>query len=220
MHDVLKEIAESTKRSMSHEAGHALTAHDYGFGPDEFLVEVGNSPTSTTYRGRIGLRLVSDEEIKKMDEAKKRCYGVVCAAGAAGEFVALGNIAQHNLCDESLDRQLLTRFTNAPLEEFIEDAKIIVGARREVHRKVAEYLETKFWEWIKAHPEPPDGLYSVLDKRGMSLMFAQVQDAANRLMDEKYGKVDLRRAWITTWAHEAGHAVVAEHFGCRGWSFV
>jgi len=53
----------------------------------------------------------------------------------------------------------------------------------------------------------------VLDTQAMDLMFAQVQDAANRLMDEKYGKGDIRRAWITTWAHEAGHAVVAEHFG-------
>ena len=84
-----------------------------------------------------------------MDEAKKRCYGIVCAAGAAGEFVALGNIAQQNLHDGSKDRQLLARFTNAPIEEFIEDAKIIVGGMREVHRKVAEYLEAKFWEWIR-----------------------------------------------------------------------
>ena len=74
------------------------------FGADEFLVEVANDPTGATYRGRIGLRFVSDEEIKKMDEAKKRCYGIVCAAGAAGEFVALGNIAQQNLHDESKDR--------------------------------------------------------------------------------------------------------------------
>jgi hypothetical protein len=213
MPDVLKEIAERTKRFMSHEAGHALTAHDYGFDADEFLVDVTNDPTGATYRGRIGFRLVPDEEIKKMDEAKRRCYGIVCAAGVAGEFVALGNIAQQNLHDESKDRQLLARFTTAPIEEFIEDAKIIVGARSEVHRKVAEYMETKFWEWIKAHPEMPDGLYTVLDKQAMGLMFAQVQDAANRLMDEKYGKGDIRRAWITTWAHEAGHAVVAEHFG-------
>lgn len=148
-----------------------------------------------------------------MDDAKKRCYGIVCAAGAAGEFVALGNIAQQNLHDESRDRQLLKRVTNAPIEEFIEDAKIVVAARREVHSKVAEYLETKFWGWIKVHPESPDGLYTVLDKQGMGVMFAQVQDAANRLMDEKYSKGDIRRAWITTWAHEAGHAVVAEHFG-------
>jgi hypothetical protein len=150
MPDILKEIAERTKRFMSHEAGHALTANDYGFGADEFLVEVANGPTGTTYRGRIGLRFVSDEEIKKMDEAKKRCYGIVCAAGVAGEFVALGNIAQQNLHDESKDRQLLARFTSAPIEEFIEDAKIIVAGRREVHRKVAEYLEAKFWEWIKS----------------------------------------------------------------------
>ena len=150
MPDILKEIAERTKRFMSHEAGHALTANDYGFGADEFLVEVANGPTVTTYRGRIGLRFVSDEEIKKMDEAKKRCYGIVCAAGVAGEFVALGNIAQQNLHDESKDRQLLARFTSAPIEEFIEDAKIIVAGRREVHRKVAEYLEAKFWEWIKS----------------------------------------------------------------------
>jgi len=213
MPDILNEIAERTKRSMSHEAGHALAAYDYGFGAEEFFVEVANDPTGATYRGRIGLRFVSDEEIKKMDEAKKRCYGIVCAAGAAGEFVALGNVAQQNLHDESKDRRLLARFTAAPIEEFIEDAKIIVGGRREVHRKVAEYLETKFWEWIKAHPETPDGRYTVLDKQAMGLMFAQVQDAANRLMDEKYGKGDIRRAWITTWAHEAGHAVVAEHFG-------
>jgi len=213
MPDILKEIAERTKRSMSHEAGHALTAYDYGFGADEFLVEVANDPTGATYRGRIGLRFVSDEEIKKMSEAKKRCYGIVCAAGAAGEFVALGNIAQQNLHDESKDRQLLARFTTAPIEEFIEDAKIIVEGRREVHRKVAEHLEDKFWEWIKAHPETPDGLFTVMDKQAMDLMFAQIKDAANRLMDEKYGKGDIRRAWITTWAHEAGHAVVAEHFG-------
>jgi hypothetical protein len=135
MPDILKEIAERTKRSMSHEAGHALTAYDYGFGADEFLVEVANDPTGATYRGRIGLRFVSDEEIKKMEEAKRRCYGIVCAAGAAGEFVALGNIAQQNLHDESKDRQLLARFTTAPIEEFIEDAKIIVGGRREVHAR-------------------------------------------------------------------------------------
>jgi hypothetical protein len=131
----------------------------------------------------------------------------------AGEFVALGNIAQQNLRDESKDRQLLARFTTVPMEEFIEDAKIIVGARREVHRRVAEFLEIKFWEWIEAHPETPDGLYTVLDTQAMDLMFAQVQDAANRLIDEKYSKGDIRSAWITTWAHEAGHAVVAEHFG-------
>jgi hypothetical protein len=213
MLDILKEIAEQTKRSMSHEAGHALTAYDYGFGADEFAVEVLNDPTGATYRGHIGLRLVSDVEIKEMGEAKKRCYGIVCAAGVAGEFVALGNIAQQNLRDESKDRQLLARFTTAPIEEFIEDAKVIVGGKREVHRKVAEYLEAKFWEWIKAHPETPDGLYTVMDKQAMGLMFAQIRDAANRLMDEKYGKGDIRRAWIATWAHEAGHAVVAEHFG-------
>jgi hypothetical protein len=155
MPNFLKEIAERTKRSMNHEAGHALTAHDYGFDADDFLVEVTNDPAGATYRGRVGLRLVSDEEINKMDEAKRHCYGIVCAAGVAGEFVALGNIAQQNLRDESIDRQLLARFTTAPMEEFIEDAKIIVGAKREVHRRVAEYLEIKFWEWIKAHPESP-----------------------------------------------------------------
>jgi hypothetical protein len=213
MPNMLREIAERTKRSMSHEAGHALTAYDYGFGPDEFLVEVANDSTGATYQGRIGLRFVSDEEIEKMDEAKKRCYGIVCAAGAAGEFVALGNIAQQNLSDGSKDRQLLARFTAAPIEEFLEDAKIIVGGRREVHRKVAEHLEAKFWEWINAHPEAPGGLHTVMDEQAMGLMFAQIQDAANRLMDEKYSKGDIRRAWITTWAHEAGHAVVAEHFG-------
>ena len=100
--------------------------------------------------------------------------------GRRGNFVALGNIAQQNLHDESKDRQLLARFTTAPIEEFIEYAKIIVGGRREVHRKVAEYLEAKFWEWIKAHPETPDGLYTVMDKQAMGLMFAQIQDAANR----------------------------------------
>ena len=63
------------------------------------------------------------------------------------------------------------------------------------------------------HPEMPDGLYTVMDKQAMGLMFAQIRDAANRLMDEKYDKGDIRRAWITTWAHETGHAVVAEHFG-------
>jgi hypothetical protein len=209
----LKEIVDRTKRSLNHEAGHALTAYDYGFGADEFLVEVANDPAGATYRGRIGIRSVSDEEIEKMDEAKKRCYGIVCAAGVAGEFVALGNIEQRNLHDGSKDRQLLARFTTVPLEEFIEDAKIVVGGRREVHRRVAEYMEAKFWEWIKAHPEAPDGLYTVLDRHAMGKMFAEVRDAANRLMDERYSKGDIRSAWITTWAHEAGHAVVAEHFG-------
>ena len=36
----------------------------------------------------------------------------------------------------------------------------------------------------------------------MGLMFAQIQDAANGRTDEKYDKGDIRRAWITTWAHE------------------
>ncbi len=79
----------TNERSMSHEAGHALTAYDYGFGADEFLVEVANDPTGATYRGRIGLRFVSDEEIKKMGEAKRRCYGIVCAAGARVVLLAL-----------------------------------------------------------------------------------------------------------------------------------
>lgn len=77
--NMFTEIAHRTRRVMTHEAGHALTADQYGFGANEFLIEVFNDRTGATYKGRVALRFITDAEITAMDEGGKRCYGVVCA---------------------------------------------------------------------------------------------------------------------------------------------
>jgi hypothetical protein len=209
------EITARTKRTMAHEAGHALTAHDYGFGVDSFQVRVTNDPTGATYNGVIALTNVTDAEIEAMEDGKKGCYAIVCAAGVAAEAVLIGNIADGNLIQNSADRDLLARFLPLSLDEFIEDAKTVVGAKREIHLKVAERLEQRFWRWVQLHPVVSDGLYVVMDRAEMDAMFEELKNAIHHLIEKKYPHEldNLREAWIRTWAHEAGHSVIAEHLG-------
>lgn len=99
-------------------------------------------------------------------------------AGVTAEAIAIGNIADQNLARNSTDRQLLARFSSLPLEDFIEDAKLIVDANKEIHRQIAEYFERRFWSWIQTHPDPPDGMFIVMNKAEMHAMFLEVKKLA------------------------------------------
>lgn len=155
-----------------------MTAHHYGFGTDAFLIEVFNDPIGVTYKDRISLDFMTDAEIATIDEGKRRCYGVVCAAGVAAESIAIGNIADANLARNSVDRQLLARFTPLPLEKFIEEAKVLIGANRELRRRIAKHFERKFWEFESAHRDTPDGLFTVMNKAEIDARFIEVKAAA------------------------------------------
>jgi hypothetical protein len=86
MPDFLKEIAERTKRSMSHEAGHALTAQDYGFGADEFLIDVANDPTGATYRGVLDFALFRMKKSKRWTMPKSAAMALSAPQGRLGNL--------------------------------------------------------------------------------------------------------------------------------------